>query len=110
MSLGARLKKLRLKSGQSLQQLADAVGVSKAHIYELEIDKVKNPSIEVLRKLAKVFAVPVTYFIDDDDDVEFQVMFRDLQKDLEALSPVDREIIELMVQALKNRKNKDNEN
>ena len=53
MSLGAKLRKLRLKSGQSLQQIADKVEVSKAHIYELEIGKVKNPSVEVLKKLSK---------------------------------------------------------
>jgi len=36
MGLGARIAELRLKKGFSLQEVADAVGVSKAHIWDLE--------------------------------------------------------------------------
>ena len=32
MALGRRITDLRLKAGQSLQAVADAVGVSKAHV------------------------------------------------------------------------------
>ena len=110
MSLGAKLNKLRMKSGRSLQQLADEIEVSKAHIYELESGKVKNPSVEVLKKLAKLFAVPVTFFIEEDEGVEFQVMFRDLEKNLAQLDDKDRETIELMVEALKNRKKPEEQN
>ena len=112
MSLGAKLRKLRLKSGQSLQQIADKVEVSKAHIYELEIGKVKNPSVEVLKKLSKLLTVPITYFLEENEDLEFQVMFRDLQKDFASLDESDRKTIELMVKVLKDKKNQstDNEN
>ena len=55
VTLAQRLKELRLKKGDSLQGLADAVGVSKAHVWELETGKSKNPSIELLTKLAKHF-------------------------------------------------------
>jgi len=104
MSLGAKLKKCRMQKGWPLQQVADAVGVSKAHIYELELNKVKNPSMETLKKLANLFEVPLSYFSDSDEDMKFQVMFRDLQEDFAALDPKDRETIELMVKALKGRK------
>ncbi len=103
MSLGAKLRKLRLKAGKTLQQIADKVEVSKAHIYQLEIGKAKNPSIEVIKKLAKLFSVPVTYFLEEDDRVEFQVMICGLQEDIKSLSDSDRETIELIVQALKNK-------
>jgi len=36
MTLGARIAQLRRNKGESLQKVADAVGVSKAHIWELE--------------------------------------------------------------------------
>ena len=36
MEIGERLMRLRQSSNQSLQQVADAVGVSKAHVWELE--------------------------------------------------------------------------
>lgn len=104
MSMGAKLKQRRMKKGWSLQQVADEVDVSKAHIYELELNKVKNPSVETLKKLAKLFDMPLSYFLDDDEDIEFQVMFRDLQKDWADLDETDRETVELMVKALKSRK------
>ncbi len=112
MSLGAKLRKLRLKSGQSLQQIADKVGVSKSHIYDLEIGAVRNPSVEVLRKLSKLLTVPITYFLEENKDLEFQVIFCDLQKDFASLDESDRKTIELMVKVLKDKKNQstDNEN
>ena len=36
MGLGVQITQLRLQKAESLQQVADAVGVSKAHIWELE--------------------------------------------------------------------------
>lgn len=107
MSMGAKIKQRRMKKGWSLQQVADEAGVSKAHIYELELNKVKNPSVEILKKLASLFEMPLSYFLDDDKNIEFQVMFRDLQKDLADLDPKDREAVELMVKALKARKSSD---
>lgn len=107
MSMGAKIKQNRMKKGLSLQQVADEVGASKAHIYELELNKVKNPSVETLKKLAKLFAMPLAYFLEEDEDMEFQVMFRDLQKDLADLDPKDREAVTMMVQALKARKASD---
>lgn len=107
MSMGAKIKESRMKKGLSLQQVADEVGASKAHIYELELNKVKNPSVETLKKLAKLFGLPLAFFLEDDDDLEFQVMFRDLQQDLADLDLKDQEAVALMVQALKARKARD---
>ena len=55
MSLGARLTRLRLDKGESLQQVADAVGVSKAHIWELEKGRTDNPSMALVTRLADLF-------------------------------------------------------
>jgi transcriptional regulator with XRE-family HTH domain len=104
MSMGAKLKNCRMKKGWPLQQVADEIDVSKAHVYELELNKVKNPSVETLKKLAKLFDMPLSFFLDDDEDIEFQVMFRDLQKDLADMDKKDREAVEFMVKALKSRK------
>ena len=42
-ALGDRINRLRLKKGNSLQGVANAVGVSKAHIWELEKGRTGNP-------------------------------------------------------------------
>ena len=68
MPLAAKLKELRQKKGQSLQQVADSVGVSKAHIWELETGKSKNPGLDILKKVAQHFMVPVPFLLDDEAD------------------------------------------
>ena len=67
MAIGDRLKGLRLRDRQSLQQVADAIGASKAHIWELENQRSENPSLDLLRKLAGHFRTTVSYIIDDPD-------------------------------------------
>ena len=63
MTLASKIKELRLKKNKSLQQVADEVGASKAHIWDLETGKSKNPSIDLLTKLAKCFGVSVADLI-----------------------------------------------
>lgn len=106
-TMGMKIRDLRMKSGRSLQQLADEASVSKPHVYELEHGKVNNPSITVLRRLADIFKVSPAFFLENNENTEFQVMFRNLQKDFALLDPKDREAVELVIQALKARSKND---
>jgi transcriptional regulator with XRE-family HTH domain len=65
VSLARKLKQLRLKSGESLQQVADAAGISKAHAWELETGRSTNPGLELLRKYAEHFKVTIAFLSDD---------------------------------------------
>lgn len=108
MSLAAKLKRLRLKSGNSLQVVADAVGVSKAHFWELETGKSKNPSADLLEKIAGYFKVSVASLVGEDpesDENEWAVaMFRNLKN----VDDKDRKIIETILdQYRKGRKGGD---
>ena len=75
MSVGARIEELRRRKGQSLQQVADAVGVSKAHIWELEKGRSSNPSFELVRRLAKHFGVSVEVLAGDAVENELHHAF-----------------------------------
>ena len=55
MSLGTRIFDLRQTAKVSLQHVADAVGISKAHVWELEKGRSANPSFELVQKLANSF-------------------------------------------------------
>ena len=84
MSLAMRLQNLRTAKRQSLQTVADAIGASKAHIWELEKGTAKNPSIELVRKLADHFEVSIASLVgekpdEDSDDEHLLVMYRDLK-------------------------------
>ena len=105
ITLAQRLKELRLKKKNSLQDVADAVGASKAHVWELETGKSKNPSIELVTKLAEHFGVPVAQFMGEDPeateaDQELVAMFRDLKD----LTPRDREILRSTITSMKKTK------
>lgn len=62
-SIATRLAYLRFKSRESLQQIADVIGCSKAHVYEIEIGKQDNPSIKYLIAAARHFGVTVNFLI-----------------------------------------------
>lgn len=105
MSLGAKLNELRLKKGESLQDTADAVGVTKTHIWELEKGKSKNPTAELLRKLADHFKVTVDYLIDPSQEelsteAEALVFYRDLK----SLGERDQDTVLQMIELLKGKK------
>jgi transcriptional regulator with XRE-family HTH domain len=68
MSFGARLKSLRIGKGESLQKAADAVGISKPHLWELETGNSTNPSLELLTKLAKHYRTTVAYLIGETEE------------------------------------------
>jgi transcriptional regulator with XRE-family HTH domain len=77
MALGARLRELRVRKGESLQQVADAVKASKPHIWELEAEKSKNPSLELLTGLAEHFEVPVSYLLDESASADTMIFGRE---------------------------------
>lgn len=105
MSLATRLAKLRRDKKESLQQVADAIGVSKAHVWQLERDLADNPSLAVLKGLADHFGVPVGYLVNDPNesskiDPQLSRMYRDMRE----LDPDDRDIIEDMIKSMKQRR------
>lgn len=89
MGFGARIAELRREAKESLQQVADAVGVTKTHIWELERGRTENPSLTVIRGLADHFGVSIASLVGEDidaDDADQQLsrMFRlavDLDED-----------------------------
>jgi transcriptional regulator with XRE-family HTH domain len=54
------IKTLREEKGLSQKALANRIGVSDAYITMLETGKRKNPSLDILKRLAKALGVPVT--------------------------------------------------
>ena len=101
MSLGSRLVKLRLKNGQSLQDVADAVGVSKAHIWELEKGRADNPSMGLVTRLADHFGVCVAFLVgedagDSDADPQLQRLFRQASQ----LGKKESDILDDMMKSL----------
>lgn len=103
MSLSRNLKALRTRSGQSLQQVADAVGASKPHIWELETGRSTNPSLDLLTKLAKHFSVSIADLAGEKKGagaVEGLIFGRDFRD----LKPEDKAMLIKMAERLKGKK------
>ncbi len=58
------LKALRKQKGMTQAQVAKKAGVTNFYISQLEIGLRKNPSLPVLRKLAKALGVPLARLVE----------------------------------------------
>lgn len=56
-TIGEKIKYLREKNNFSNKDLSQMSGVARGYILELETDKYKNPTIEVVCKLCKALNV-----------------------------------------------------
>ena len=102
MQIGERLFSLRQKTGESLQAVADSVGVSKAHVWELEKGRSANPSFDLVQKLAKHFGVSVDVLAGDATEPGAEdLQIERIHRELAGLSPRDRQVVEEMVSSLK---------
>lgn len=55
--LGNTIRALRAKRGMSLQQVGNAAGITKAHVWELEKGTADNPSVSTLAGLGSALGV-----------------------------------------------------
>ena len=105
MSFARKLHDLRIRHKLSLQEVADKVGISKAHVFNLEKGITANPSMDLVVKLAELYRVRVADLVGENPDAEDEpaemvAMFRDL-KDLEE---PDRETIRMLMETMKKRR------
>lgn len=92
---GKRVKELRQRAGLTQQQLAERILVSKAAISNYELYE-RNPSPEILVKLARVFHVSTDYLLGIEE--KMQVL------DVSDLTDEDIEVLE-QTAALLRKKN-----
>jgi transcriptional regulator with XRE-family HTH domain len=105
MHLKDRLTQLRLAKGESLQDVADAVGVSKAHIWELEKGRTDNPSMALVTKLADHFELSLAALVGEDPSAggdRIGRMFRQASK----LKPEELALLDDMMQSMLKRRKK----
>ena len=61
--IGKRIRALRTQAGLTQDELAAKVGVSRVYIAQMETGKQDNPTLKVLRALAKALRVDVAKLI-----------------------------------------------
>lgn len=63
MSLGTRLRKRREELGLSQRELTRIVNTRQATISDLERGTLKNPGVDIVRRLAKVLDVTADWYV-----------------------------------------------
>lgn len=63
---GNKLKLLRIRKGISLSKLSQQTGISKSYLSLIERNIQKNPSIDILGKLAKTLEVEMEEFVREE--------------------------------------------
>lgn len=66
MNIGDYIKKLRTENGFSQEQLGSMLGVQRAAVQKWECGTVKNLKRDTIKKLADIFNVPPSSFIDNE--------------------------------------------
>jgi XRE family transcriptional regulator of biofilm formation len=92
---GKKIKELRIKRGLSLTELSKIAGVSKSYLSFIERGKQKNPSIEVLEKLASALKVDVHSLLSGQSYKQSEISF------------LDKEVIDLALEMSKANIDKD---
>ena len=85
MKLGQKIRQLRGEKGLSLNGLAEEASISKAYLSQLENDVSKQPSAEILLKIASALGVtiadlldqPVRVYAEDFEDEDIPYALRE---------------------------------
>jgi Predicted transcriptional regulators len=69
-NIGARIKAIRMQRRMSLSELAEAAGVAKSYLSNVERGIQNNPSIQFIEKMAATLRVPVHVLLFGEADPE----------------------------------------
>lgn len=82
LRLAERLRQRRMQSGMTLQQIADAAGVTKSTIQRYEQATIENPRPVVVQGIAAVLGVSPAWLCGAGESGEQEVVFEDVVEKL----------------------------
>lgn len=101
--LALNIKHYRAKSRLSLKQLALSVGVSKGHIWDLESDRSRNPSLETLRGLSNTLCVPIHVLVGESTASDTDTLCM-LEREIRSLCKEDQQFLGTLIHNLKSQR------
>ena len=69
MTIGEKIHDLRVRNGMTMEDLAREIGVQRSAVNKYEKGIVINLKRSTISSLCRVFGVPSSYFLDDDDQL-----------------------------------------
>jgi transcriptional regulator with XRE-family HTH domain len=101
MTLGNKIRTLRLERGWSQPELAQKIGATKQRVWRYEND-INAPVFEVLKKIAKVFNVSLDYLVFDEEqsaNIKDKNLLHSFQI-ADKLAPQKKKLIKDMIKAV----------
>ncbi|MDQ0155358.1 helix-turn-helix domain-containing protein [Robertmurraya andreesenii] len=96
--IGKNIAEIRKRRGYTLSELAELSNISKSYLSNIERNINKNPTIDVIQKIAKVLNVDFMMLIEPDLDIDSHLYIEqewsDLLKELKELGIEKKEIQE----------------
>ena len=71
MTIGERLKRLRIEKGLTQEEVGNILGITKAAVQKYENGTITNFRSDTIRKLCKLFGIAPAYFIFDDVENDY---------------------------------------
>jgi len=111
ISVGKKVRALRIEKNISLPELAESAGVSKGFLSQLENDEQSNPSLDTLNKVAKVLDVTLAALLEKGSVKSKRVIPEEIDPALKEFiqerhaskQPVDQDILQALY-AVQHRK------
>lgn len=105
MTIGERLKAIRLKRKKTLEETAEAIGVTATSISKYETNRIKNIPQNKLEGLAGYFDVSLSYILglEDPENASPLILSIDEQlliEDYRQLSPADQKTVKILTRRL----------
>lgn len=103
---GEKLRKVRTDRKMTLEELADAIGSSKAYVWQLENKKNAKPSAELLLKISNFLGESPDFFLDDEVSERSERQLEDaFFRKFKNLSDEDKRYIDRLVSGLDGKEN-----
>ncbi len=87
MTVGQKIKQLRISKGLTQEELGEILGVKKAAVQKYESGQVQNLKQSTIKKLCEVFNKYPDYFIFDDFDSELE---KELRQEVEFVQIMEK--------------------
>ncbi len=81
--IGERIKRAREEIGYSQRELGDALCLSDRTVSAYEVGRAQ-PSLKILQELGRVTHQPISYFLDEDQQIDFdlQLQIKKIEQEL----------------------------
>lgn len=87
MTVGQKIKQLRVSKGLTQEELGEMLGVKKAAVQKYESGQVQNLKQSTIKKLCEIFNKYPDYFIFDDFDSELE---KELRQEVEFVQIMEK--------------------